>query len=151
MDRIYCGKQHLSTSLPALAESAGFSNLKLAIMELHGDVIKQIYRMDQIYQLLNLQHNSATCIGMNTLLKEMFDGINPQNGEKVLSDLSLIFYLQNIESIESASFQVLRITAKNLNNPDVSQLLRENFDEATEDRGLLLQIGEQFLALHKLS
>ena len=120
-------------------------------MELHQDVIKQINRMDQIYRLLNLQHNKAICIGMNTLLQEMFDGINEHNGEKPLSDLSLIFYLQNIESIESASFQVLKLTAKGLDRPDVIQLLRENFDEATEDRGLLLQIGEQFLSLHQVA
>ena len=96
LDRIYCGKQHLVASLPALAEIADFKNLKLAIKELHEDVARQIKRMDQIYEILNLQHNTAACVGMNSLLHEMFDGINTQNCKKPLCDLSLIFYLQNI-------------------------------------------------------
>ncbi len=147
LNRIYCGKQHLLASLPTFAAAAQFKDLKLAILELHDDVRKQMDRLNEIYTLLNLEQSDAGCIGMTTLLKEMFDGIDTNNGDKPLCDLSLVFYLQNIESIEATSFQMLRLTASKLNNEAVSQLLRESFDEAKEDRKLLLQIGKQFLAL----
>ena len=150
LDRIYCGKQHLVNSLPALADKAHFRDLKLAIDELHDDVRKQISRMNEMYALLNLQQSDAGRVGMAALLQEMFDGIDANKGEKPLCDLSLMFYLQNIESIETASFQMLKITAEGLNNKDISHLLIENLDEAREDRSLLLRIGEKFLALKGL-
>ena len=147
LDRIYCGKQHLLQSLPSLADHAHFHDLKLAIQELHDDVRKQIDRMNEIYNLLNLKQNDAGCIGMVTLLQEMFDGIDSNKGEKPLCDLSLVFYLQNIESIETTSFQMLRLAALKLDHEAVNQLLKESFDEAKEDRRLLVQIGKKFLAL----
>jgi len=147
LDRIYCGKQHLLDSLPALADKAHFGDLKLAIQELHNDVRNQIDRMNEIYQILHVERSEAGCVGMTTLLQEMFEGIDTHKGEKPLCDLSLMFYLQNIESIESASFQMLRLTAEKLNNETVNQLLIENLDEAKDDRGLLLQISKKFMAL----
>ena len=147
LDRIYCGKQHLINSLPALAEKAHFGDLKLAILELRDDVRKQIDRMNAIYELLQLSRNEEGCVGMIALLQEMFEGIDSHEHEKPLCDLSLMFYLQNIESIESASFQMLRLTAEKLDNEAVNQLLMENLDEAKEDRGLLLQISKKFMAV----
>ena len=146
LNRIYCGKQHVIDSLTLLADKAHFSDLKLAIEELHDDVRKQVDRMNEIYKILNLERNEDGCVGMIALLKEMFEGIDAE-GEKPLCDLSLIFYLQNIESIEATSFQMLRLTALKLQNDEVNQLLKENFDEAKEDRGLLLQISQKFMAL----
>ncbi|PJJ79911.1 DUF892 family protein [Mucilaginibacter auburnensis] len=149
LNRIHCGKQHLLASLPTFAAAAQFKDLKLAILELHDDVRKQVDRMNDIYNLLNIQQSDVGCIGMTTLLQEMFDGIDANNGEKPLSDLSLVFYLQNIESIEATSFQMLRVTANELDNQAVSQLLKESFDEAKEDRQLLIKIGKQFLGYLK--
>lgn len=147
LDRIYCGKEHLLNSLLALADHAHFTDLKLAILELRDDVRKQIDRMNEIYKVLHLERNEAGCVGMTALLQEMFEGIDTHKGEKPLCDLSLTFYLQNIESIEATSFQMLRLTALKLENDYVDQLLRESFDEAKEDRGLLLQISQKFMAL----
>ncbi len=130
LDRIYCGKQHLLNSLPTLADRANFKDLKLAILELHDDVRKQTDRMMEIYTLLNIEQSDAGCLGMTTLLQEMFDGIDSNKGEKPLCDLSLIFYLQNIESIEATSFQMLRLAAIELDNKQIRQLLKESFDEA---------------------
>lgn len=151
LDRIYCGKEHLVNSLPALAEHAQFSDLKLAILELQDDVRNQIERMNEIYKILDLTRNDEGCVGMIALLKEMFEGIDSHKGEKPLCDLSLVFYLQNIESIEATSFQMLRLTALKIGNKDVDQLLRESFDEAKEDRGLLLQVSQKFMALKGLN
>ncbi|MFD0748572.1 DUF892 family protein [Mucilaginibacter calamicampi] len=151
LDRIYCGKQHLVDSLPALANQAHFNDLKLAILELRDDVRNQIDRMNEIYALLKLERNDEGCVGMTALLQEMFEGIDTHKVDKPLCDLSLIFYLQNIESIEATSFQMLRLTGSKLNNEAVDQLLKENFDEAKDDRGLLLQIGKKFLALTGLN
>jgi ferritin-like metal-binding protein YciE len=62
-----------------------------------------------------------------------------------LRDMSILFYLQNIESMEMASFQVLRIAAVKLKNKQIKQLLTENVDEAKESRTLLLLISAKYI------
>jgi ferritin-like metal-binding protein YciE len=53
--------------------------------------------------------------------------------------------MQNIESIETASFKVMMRVAERLERPDVAQLLRECYDEAREDKALFLAITENYL------
>lgn len=60
-------------------------------------------------------------------------------------DMSIIFYLQNIESVEMASFQVLQMAAVKLKNRQIRQLLKENYDEAKADRTLLLLIAAKYI------
>jgi len=59
--------------------------------------------------------------------------------------MSILFYMQNIESVEMASFQVLQIAAVKLRNKLVGQLLKENFDEAKADRTLLLLVTTKYV------
>ncbi|RZJ87059.1 MAG: DUF892 family protein, partial [Chryseobacterium sp.] len=68
-----------------------------------------------------------------------------QQGEPELQDLSIIFYLQNIESVEMASFQVLQMAAVKLHNNHINKLLKDNYDEAKTDRTLLLLISSKYI------
>lgn len=145
LDRIYCAKSHMVVSFSGIAKQAHFSDLCLAIMETVDDVKRQICRMDEIYLLLGAQCNNSSCGGMVGMLAEAVTAINEINNDVLMRDMAILFYLQNIESIETASFQVLQIIAKKFNNPQVSQLLKENFDEADDDRGLLLMITRKYV------
>ena len=145
LDRIYCAKSHMTDSFSAIAKQAHFSDLYLAIMETVDDVKRQICRMDEIYALLGTQCNNSSCGGMIGMLAEAVIDINEITDDVLLRDMAILFYLQNIESIETASFQVLQIIAKKFNNPQVSQLLKENFDEADDDRGLLIIITGKYV------
>lgn len=146
LDRIYCAKSHMVESFPGIAGQAHFSDLYYAIMETVDDVRKQIRRMDNIYQLLGTKCSTTSCTGLIGMLEETLSVINDLSDDVQLRDMAILFYLQNIESIEMASFQVLQIVAKNFNNPEISQLLTENFDEAKDDRGLLLMITEKYVS-----
>jgi ferritin-like metal-binding protein YciE len=63
-----------------------------------------------------------------------------------LRDMSILFYLQNIESIEMASFQVLRIAAFKIKKPQIKQLLKENYNEAKETKTLLMLVSTKYVA-----
>jgi len=65
--------------------------------------------------------------------------------EAELQDLSIIFYLQNIESVEMASFQILQMAAVKLHNSHINKLLKENYEEAKSDRVLLLLISSKYI------
>ncbi|EDM37781.1 hypothetical protein PBAL39_15189 [Pedobacter sp. BAL39] len=145
LDRIYGAKLHLVSKLPDLVEEAEFSELKSAIRETVEAVEKQIARMEVIYSLLDAEVSDGSIHGLTGMIQDAFEAIHEQRGEPELRDLSIIFYLQNIESVEMASFQILQMAAVKLKNKHISQLLKENYDEAKADRTLLLLISSKYI------
>jgi ferritin-like metal-binding protein YciE len=146
LDRIYCAKKHMVERFPEIAGQAHFRDLNLAIMETIEDVKKQIARMDEIYVRLDLENDLAGCSGLAGMIEEAFTAIAEQKDDTALRDMSILFYLQNMESIEVASFQVLQMMAVKLKDEEVLQLLKENIDEAKDDRMLLLMITAKYVA-----
>ena len=145
LDRIYAAKLHLVSGLPKLANEVQFSDLKQAIDETVSNVEKQIARMEVIYTLLDAEVSNGSIHGLTGLIDDAFEAINEQNDEPELRDLSIIFYLQNIESVEMASFQILQMAAVKLKDKQVDQLLKDNYDEAKADRTLLLLISSKYM------
>lgn len=145
LDRIYSAKTHLVTKLPKLEEEAHFSDLQQAIAETVENVEKQIARMEMIYALLDAKTSYGNILGLTGLIDDAFEAIHQQSGEAELRDLSIVFYLQNIESVEMASFQILQMAAVKINNKQIVQLLQENYDEAKADRMLFLLISTKYI------
>lgn len=145
LDRIYCAKKHMVDRFPEIAGEAYFSDLNHAIIETVEDVKKQILRMDEIYDILDEDRTLTGCGGLAGMIEEAFEAIRSQKEDTALRDMSILFYLQNMESIEVASFQVLQMMAAKMKNDEVLQLLKENLDEAKDDRMLLLMITAKYV------
>ncbi|AMR30168.1 hypothetical protein A0256_01410 [Mucilaginibacter sp. PAMC 26640] len=145
LNRIYFAKAHLVTWLPQLKNEAYFHDLQFAIQETVDDVEKQMARMELIYELLDAEISKGSINGLTGLVDDAFEAIREQTDEAALRDMSIIFYLQNIESIEIASFQVMQMVAVKLKNKQIKQLLQENYDEAKADRTLLLLIAAKYI------
>ncbi len=145
LNRIYCAKSHLVQRLPEMTDQAYFSDLKLAITETLEDVEHQIIRMDEIYVLLDAQPSLEKCNGLTAMVEQAFSDIGEQRDNHEIRDLAILFYLQHIESVEVSSFLALQMIAAKFNNKQILQLLLENFDEAKEDRALLVHITKKYL------
>jgi len=145
LDKIYAAKAHLFKHLPTIADEAHFSDLRFAILETLEDVGKQLARMDIIYTMLDAERSDGNCSGLVGLVDDAFEDIKLHGKEPELRDLSIAFYMQNIESIEMASFQVLEMASVKLKNKQIKQLIRENYDEAKADRTLLLLITAKYI------
>jgi ferritin-like metal-binding protein YciE len=144
LNRIYCAKSHLRERLPEIQEHAHFIDLYQAITETLSDVEKQISRMDKIYKLLTVEPDFDSCNGIIGLIEDTFSAIHEQSNEPEMRDLSILFYLQNIESIEMASFKMLKLTATGTAKKKIRDLLKENFDEACKDLALLQLITAKY-------
>jgi ferritin-like metal-binding protein YciE len=145
LNRIYFAKAHLVNRLPQLASEVHFSDLSHAIQETVDDVEKQMARMEVIYAIMDSAIGKGSIHGLTGLIDDAFEAIKEQSGESELRDLSIIFYLQNIESVEMASFQILQMAAIKLKNKQISQLLKENYDEAKADRTLFMLIAAKYI------
>jgi len=147
LNMIYALKTHLLTRLPALAAEAHFKDLYMAIGEAVGDIEKQIARMEIIFQLLDTPVTRPMANVSIGLIDDAFAAIGTHHHDPALRDLSILFYLQNIEGLEMSSFQILQMAAVKLKNAQVKQLIKENYDEAKDDRTLILLIASKYMAL----
>lgn len=145
LNRIFCAKNQLVEKLPQLRRSAHFRDLEQAIGETVEVVDIQISRMKQIYIMLDSVNRYEHCTGLIGLLDEAFQAIGSQGQNPSFRDLSILYYMQIIESVEVTSFAILMHIADKLQRPDVEQLLRECCDEAKEDRVLLKEISNYYI------
>lgn len=145
LNRIYCAKSQLVDKLPLLNSRANFMDLRQAIDETIEDVRQQIGRMKEIYIMLDSFYQPESCVGLTGILDEAFQSVGKPGGSAALRDLSIIFYMLNIESIETASFKTLLKVADRLEQAGIAQLLAECYDEAQEDKKLFRQITENYL------
>lgn len=145
LNRIYYAKAHLSERLTEIEEHADFLDLKHGIRETHEDVAKQMIRMEEIFTLMDIAISFVKCTDLDNLIEGAFSGIHQYSTEAGLRDLSILYYMQTIESIEMTSFGMLQLMAAQLKNKQIVQLLKENFDEAREDHILLALIAAKFI------
>lgn len=145
LNRIYCAKSQLIDKLPQLARQAHFLDLKQAIDETVEVVENQLKRIREVFILLDAFYTYEACTGLIGLLDEAFQSIGPQAGKPAIRDFAILFYMQNIESIETVSFKMMLLTAERMNNPQVAQLVRECYDEANEDRILFKEITAKYI------
>src|ERR1700744_2550455 len=141
LNRIYCAKRQLADKLPELARRSYFLDLRQAIGETVEIVENQIARIRQIYIALDAFYHPESCSGLVGLLDEAFQSIGRPEDSPAVRDLSVLFYMQDIESIEITSFKMLMLVADLLEEKEVAQLLMECYDEAREDKILFKEIA----------
>ena len=146
LDKIYAAKSMLVAEFPQILDNAYFSDLREAIYETVEDVKKQIARMDEIYQIMGAAVSEGNSNGLKGLIDDSFKDIGLHSSNPELRDMSILFYLHNIESIEMASFQILEMLAVKLKNGRIKQLIQQNYEEAKADRTLLLLINAKYIS-----
>ncbi|WCT14886.1 DUF892 family protein [Mucilaginibacter jinjuensis] len=145
LNRIYCAKAHLVERLPELADQAQFRDLRYAIIETMEDIDRQIARMDEVFVLLDEKPSIEKHDELIDFLENGFAANYQQVDDLVLRDLSILFYLSLVESIEVASFHILLMAADKMHSKQIKQLLQENFDESKADRSLFTQITAKYI------
>jgi len=144
LNRIYCAKSELVDKLPLLGKNSYFLDLKQAIDETIETVNLQIARMREIYRALDATYHPESCVGVIGILDEAFQSIGSPKDSPALRDLSILFYMQNIESIETASFDMLTRVAGRFEQDGIAQLLLECYDDAREEKVLFRQISNNY-------
>lgn len=142
---VYAVKSHLLQSLPQLSAEVYFRDLYLAIQESITDIEKQMIRMEVVFELLDAEVKNEIAKSELSLIDDVFASIKEYDTDPELKDLAILFYLQNIESIEMSSFQILQMAAVKLKNTQIAQLIKENYDEAKADRTLILLIASKYM------
>jgi ferritin-like metal-binding protein YciE len=145
MNKIYCAKKHLSDNLPAVLNVASSTDLKESIEQTINDIRLELVRLDEIFQIIKEVYEPGTCKFFSGLIEDLFNTVKQEHGNLPLQDLGIIYYLQNIESLEMASFHALQMAAVKFKNEEINQLLKDNFDQSKAERTLLRLLTAKFL------
>lgn len=145
LNRIYCAKSQLEEKLPIIAGNSHSLDLRQAISQTIDAVTAQTGRLEEIYARLGNSYTPESCVGLQGFLDEAFQSIGPPMDRPSMRDLSILFYMQTIETIEMVSFELMMQVADKLNEWNVTELLRECYDEARQDKALFNAITSRFL------
>ncbi|MEO3407542.1 DUF892 family protein [Mucilaginibacter sp. CAU 1740] len=143
---IHAAKSHLVAKLPGIAGHVHYKDLREGILETVSDVEKQLARIEIIMALLDGEITTAHCEGMIGMIDEAFKSIHYNTGrDHGLQDLSIAYYMQQIESAETASFQILEMASVKLADKQIKKMLKESYNEARADRMLMLLIAAKYI------
>lgn len=145
LNRIYCAKSQLEEKLPIIARNTHSHDLRLAVSQTIDVVTVQIGRLEEIYARLGTSYTPESCVGLLGFLDEAFQSIGPPLDRPSLRDFSILFYMQNIESIEMVSFELMMRVADKLREWNLTELLRECYDEARQNKASFNAISGRYL------
>lgn len=149
LNKVYCLKTHMLSYFSALSAEIRYGEVCEAVSETITDIEKQINRLDQIFELLDIQRTETGCGGIVALLDELVDTIADPYEDVALRDFRILIYLQNLEGIEVASFKTIKMLARRATSTTALRLIEENLDEARADQNLLRVMTERCVGISR--
>jgi ferritin-like metal-binding protein YciE len=139
---LYNAEGQLLKALPRMAKKATASELQAAFTE-HLEVTRrQIERLEQIFEGLNVSPKGKKCKAMEGLVEEAKEVIDGDDGQPAVMDAALIACAQRIEHYEIAGYGCVRTFARLLGYTDAERLLQETLNEEGEADKKLSELAE---------
>jgi len=133
---IYNAENQLTKALPKMAKAAASEELRMGFEEHLKETEKQIERLEQIFEELEVAPKGKKCKAMQGLIEEGSEIIG-EDGEDAVKDAALIAAAQKVEHYEIAAYGTLRTYAELLEMEDAAELLQQTLDEeAATDKKL---------------
>ena len=145
LSNIYSIKTYLVANLPAMANSASFNDLKMAILENISDISLQLLRMDVIYKLIGEQYNQSQCLGVRTLTMEAYVMSKAPGMTNLETDLYMLYHLNILQSLEISCFTSLHDIALSIAPNELTLLLKQNLDIAKDNKELCEMITKEYI------
>jgi len=143
---IYSAESQIVKALPKMAKGASSPELKRAFERHLEETRRQIERLDQIGQTLEIKLTGKKCKGMEGLIdegKEILEGDLDGNA----ADAGLIGAAQKIQHYEIAAYGTARTHATVLGYNKIARLLQQTLNEETMTDKKLTQLAESIVNL----
>ena len=125
---MYYAENQILKSLPDMIEQATNRELTAALKAHMGETEKQIARLEQSFELLNLPAKGTKCPAIDGILKEAKEIAGEVDGKKVL-DAAIIAAGQAVEHYEITRYGTLIAWAEDLGHDAVAKLLNTTLRE----------------------
>lgn len=138
---IYWAEKHLTKALPKMMKAATSEELAAAFEDHLAVTEKQIERVEQVFELLELTARAKKCEAMDGLVKEAQEVISDLPKGSSVIDAGLIIAGQKVEHYEIAAYGSLVQLAKTMGENEIADLLQETLDEEKQADQLLTELA----------
>jgi ferritin-like metal-binding protein YciE len=139
---IHNAEKQLVQALPKMAKAANSPQLQRAF-EQHLEMTKrQLARVEQIFQQMEMSPGRKKCVGMEGLIKEGEELMTEEGVAPDVLDAGLIAAAQKVEHYEISSYGTLRTYARRLGHTQAVGLLDQILQEESRTDELLTQLAE---------
>jgi ferritin-like metal-binding protein YciE len=138
---MYYAEKQMVKSLTKMAKKANSDKLKKALEDHLSETEKQVDRLDQVFEKLELTARGKTCHAMDGIIDEAKEIMNEDADPHVL-DAGIIAAAQKGEHYEIASYGTLRTYAEMLGYKKVASLLQETLDEESNTDKKLTKLAQ---------
>jgi ferritin-like metal-binding protein YciE len=141
---LYNAENQLVKALPKMAKAATAPELKRAFEKHLEETRRQVERLDEIGQAMDIRMTGKKCKGMEGLIEEGKEIMEEDLDENAI-DAGLIGAAQKAEHYEIAGYGTARAHAALLGFNKVARLLQQTLNEETAADKKLTQIAESVI------
>jgi ferritin-like metal-binding protein YciE len=141
---IYNAENQIIKALPEMAKAASSPELKRAFERHLEETKRQVERLDQIGEALDIKMTGKKCKGMEGLIEEGKEIIS-EDLEADALDAGLIGAAQKVEHYEIAAYGTARAHANMLGLNKIARLLQQTLDEEGNTDKKLTQLAESII------
>lgn len=138
---IYWAEKHLTKALPKMKKSATSEELAAAFEDHLAVTEKQIERVEQVFELLDMTPRAKKCEAMDGLVKEAQNIMEELPKGSAVIDAGLIIAGQKVEHYEIAAYGSLVQLAKTMGENEIADLLQQTLDEEKQADQLLTELA----------
>ena len=141
---IYSAENQIVKALPKMAKAASSPELRRAFERHLEETRRQVERLDQIGQDLDIKLTGKKCHGMEGLIEEGKEVMEQDLDENAI-DAGLIGAAQKVEHYEIAAYGTARTHASMLGFNKVARLLQQTLNEEGATDKKLTQLAESII------
>jgi ferritin-like metal-binding protein YciE len=141
---LYSAENQIVKALPRMAKAATSSELRRAFERHLEETRRQVERLDQIGEELEMKMTGKKCKGMEGLIAEGKELLEEDLDEDAL-DAGLIGAAQKVEHYEIAAYGTARTHAEMLGFRKVAKLLQQTLNEEGATDKKLTQLAENVI------
>lgn len=125
---LYSAEKQLTKALPKLIKAATNEDLKEALESHLEETEGQVTRLEEIFELLEINGRGVKCKAMEGLVEEGKEVLEDEMEDDV-RDAAIIAAAQRVEHYEMAGYGCARTFAEQCGHDKVARLLQETLDE----------------------
>jgi ferritin-like metal-binding protein YciE len=141
---LYSAENQIIKALPRMAKAASSPELKRAFERHLEETKRQVERLDQIGDALEVRLTGKKCKGMEGLIAEGKEIMEEDLDENAI-DAGLIGAAQKVEHYEIAAYGTARTHAAMLGYNKAAKLLQQTLDEEGNTDKKLTQLAESII------
>lgn len=143
---IYHAEKQLVKALPKMAKAASSDELRAAFEEHLQETERQVERLEQVFQILDVAPRGIKCAAMEGLIEEGGEVIDAPM-DAAVKDAALIGAANKVEHYEIATYGTLCSYAKQLGYDEALELLMATLDEEKAADRKLTELAESDINL----